>query len=189
MYTKKGQDRFVLVLPKLGIAVKFPKIRLLNALSTIFNRIRSGRLKLLLWTCSKWAPESQFVISGMLLRGIVANQRERRLWKRTHNPFLQPTFFSLFGLFNIQQYGKPYLGHNTDLWVQVRKITHEDAYRDAHQFSEPSNYCVVDGKLRILDYGGRESTWVVLEYGKKIVNEFDFEYRYIFSPANNIKNS
>jgi hypothetical protein len=184
MYAKKGKDRFVLIFPTLGVVVKIPMIRILRALKAVFFKIRDRHWKGLARICSRWAPESLFAISAMLFKGIIANQREYVLWKRSHNPFLQPTFFSFFGLFNIQAYGKPYEGHEPDLWIQIRKITREEAYCNPHQFSEPHNYCIVNGKLRILDYGGGRSARIILRYGKKIVDEFDFGFHYTTSSAN-----
>lgn len=178
MCVKKGKDRFVLVFPTLGIVIKFPIFHFLNILNRIFFDIKNRYWKSLVYVCCKWNPESQNVVSGLLLRGIVANQRERFLWSRTHNPFLQPTIFSFFGLLNIQLYGKPHEGRHMDLWDQVRRITKEEAYSNAHQFSEISNYTLDGGRLRMLDYGGRGSAWIVVKYGKRIVENFDPEFRY-----------
>jgi hypothetical protein len=178
MFAVRGEDRFVLVFPTLGIVMKFPVIWLYRTLDLILTEVEKGRYGVLKYVCTKWAPECRYVVSGMLLCGIIANQRERALSKRARNSFPQPTLFSFFGLVNIQKFGKPCSGNYLDLWLQVRKITKESAYRNPHQFSMPCNYTIVDGKLRILDYGGHGSSWVVLKYGEKIVNEFDPKFHY-----------
>lgn len=178
MYVKKGRDRLVLVFPILGIVAKFPVIRMREILKKIFRCVRDGHWKYLEYLCTEWKPESEYVFSGMLLRGIVSNRRERALWKRTHHPFLQPTPFSFLGFFNIQIYCKPYGGCCIDLWSQIQRITKEEAYNNSHQFSEPSNYCLVGRKLRILDYGGSGSARIVMKYGEKIADEFDPEFHY-----------
>lgn len=177
MFLAKGKDRIVLAFPALGFVVKFPIIWLRRPIADTWSQIKTRRWKSLVYIYKKWAPECRYVISGMLLRGIVANQRERMISKRARSEFPQPTFFSFFGLLNIQRYGAPCDGEYLDLWLQIRKITRESAYKNPHQFSIPSNYCLVNGKLHILDYGGHGSAWVVLKYGKKIVDEFDPEFR------------
>lgn len=188
MYVKKGKDRLVLVFPILGIVIKFAVIRASEVLKVVFHSIKGGHWKLFVFLCKEWAPESPYVVSGLLFRGIVANNRERALWKRTHHSFLQPTIFSFFGLFNIQQYGKPYKSRHIDFWDQIRRITKGEAYINPHHFSEPCNYCVMDGKLRILDYGGHGSAWIVLKHGSKIADEFNFGFRYEESSDDNEMN-
>ncbi len=174
----KGKDRLVLVLPALGIVIKFPIIRAKEVFKKAFSDIRDKHWKAFARYFSTWSPESQYVASGKLLRGIVSNKRERRLWKRTRNAFLVPTFFSFFGLVNVEKYSKPYEGDYIDLWDQIRRITNEEAYLNPHQFSEVKNYSLVDGKLKMIDYGGHGSEWVIVKWGTRIMAQFDSQFRY-----------
>lgn len=177
MNFKRGKDRFVLVFPSIGIVIKLPVIRINRVIDRVRSNIKRKDWKRLWSDFLKWNPENHYAISGMLLRGVMANQREGFLWKRTRNSFLQPTIFSFFGLVNIQKYAVPYPDDGgTSFWIQIRKITHEDVYCNPHQFSEPKNFCLVDGRLRILDYGGQGSTWIVVKHGRKIMEQFDPDF-------------
>ncbi len=178
MHIAHGKDRCVLVLPALGIVVKFPIIRLWRALCYVVRDSKNRRWKSLFYCLFTWNPDSHYLVSGMILKGIMSNVRERGLWKKTRNPFLQPTPFSVLGLLNIQRYGKPLECNPIDLWSQVADMTRKEAHRNSHQFSEPENYALVDGRLRILDYGGHGSTWVVVRYGRRIVDGFDPAFRW-----------
>ncbi len=178
MHIKKGKDRFVLVFPALGIVFKFPVIRLNDVLKRIVRDSRDNSWKALRGYYFKWNPNSPFNASGKIFKGILANIRERRLWKSTQSDFLVPTFFSACGLLNIQKYSRPHGGEYLDLWIQIRKITNEEAYSNPHQFSEVGNYSLVDGKLRMIDYGGYGSEKVVTKYGQLILEKFDPNFRY-----------
>lgn len=47
--------------------------------------------------------EVRGTFSEFLFAGIMTNWNEYRFYRRTKNPFLMPSYFSLFGLFNIQR--------------------------------------------------------------------------------------
>jgi hypothetical protein len=179
MYFVRGKDRLVLAFPALGIVIKFPMIHLWRIILSIIGCVKDSDWKRLGVFFLKWNPEHPIVFSGLIFKGVLANRRERTFWKQTHHPFLQPTIFSFFGLFNLQMYANPYRCNcYLDLWDQIRRITEGKAYANPHQFSEPENFCVVEGKLRILDYGGKGGPPVILKYGQKIQDEFDFQFHY-----------
>lgn len=177
MQIKKGNDRIVILLPSLGIAIKLPAIHLWRAICLFCGRIKNGKWKRLKrdW---KWPIEAPWGFKKFLFRGFVVNWRELRFYSQTRNPLLQPTYFSLFGLFNIQKAGEPCQLESINLWCQLREITDNAVDADKHHFSNPRNFCFNNGTLRMLDYGSRQSQEVILKFGAKIVQSFNSTYRW-----------
>lgn len=166
---KRGSWRTVVLIPKLGIAVKFPKIRIDSVVKEIKWMVKEKRWKLLWWFCTDKAKEPM-LMKGLLLHGIMTNQSEYRFWRKTKNRFLWPTRFSFFGFFNIQRLGKQVLLSNEDVWEKLTNITAEVCI-DKHCFRNRDNFTLTkDGKLRLLDYGSIKSQKVVTKHGDTFAN-------------------
>ena len=181
MYFKKGRYRFVFVFPSLGIAVKFPVVCLFMAIKGLFWDIRG---------CEFYQAYKRMTVSvdagavimgykNILFGGVVANWREFLFYCRTKNVFLQQTYFSFFGLVNIQKAGEPSgVGVNT-FWPWIREITgwHDRSdvgvYESPHHFMNPDNYCRDNCKLKFLDYGDRKVQAVIVKWGARIQESFD----------------
>lgn len=104
-----------------------------------------------------------------LLYGIWANWLEFYLWIKTRHSLLHPTYFSFFGLFNIQKYGKPLTHEEGDeVGMVVVRLSNAESQFCGHGFERPENYTFVDGKLKMIDYGGKKLWPVILKHGHKI---------------------
>jgi len=173
MKIKKGRDKLVFVFPQLGIAIKFARIHLLRAFITFFGDMIHLNFK---WTYRRMNMSIDLRdfegYPNLLLCGIVNNWREFRFFYKTKHPFLQPTYFSFLGLFNIQKVSKICLVEQNSFKVQIRKITNNEAGYD-HHFSNPANFCFDNGKLKIFDYGNKEVQETIINYGSKILKDFD----------------
>lgn len=178
MEIRKGETRVVVLLPLLGLAIKFPRIRLIMALN-LFRRLmkREGRWKKIKqhW---QYSPKAIIGFKSLLFRGVIANWKEFLFYQQTKNCFLHPTHLSIFGLVNIQPLGKSFLMSYVDLGRQLNILTEGKIYLDAHCFVNPRNFCEHDGKLKIIDYGSDGAQEVILEYGEKIYQSFDFSYTF-----------
>ena len=186
MEIKKGQQRIVLVLPRLNIVIKFPIIYLNAAVANSFYlfrdviRIRDKeaikeRLKIeFLATLDSSMITS---ILGSLFGGILVNWKEFKFYWKTKNSLLQPTYFSFLGIFNIQRYGKLCQSRPVDLWCQLRKLTNNEVFKDSHHFDNPNNFCVDNGRLKMLDYGNNKCQLVIMLYGEKISEFFNPMHR------------
>ncbi len=172
MKIEKGWNRFVIVAPKFGIAIKLPiihlflSIKILVKLSLIFE-FRSIFLEMALPISDRWSYKNR------LFGGIVTNWREFIFYRRTKNPFLQPTYFSFLGLINIQKMGTPCDISYVDLWCQLLNLTDSGVMADNHHFENSDNFCFDSGKLKIHDYGSIVTQKVITEYGTKIYESFD----------------
>ena len=179
MRFRKGKHRFVFVIPLFGIAIKFPFVRIFVAVVHLIKNAVSLNFKCIR---STWhIPIDSKATGGykiLLFGGIVANWRECSFFKETKHPFLQPTYFSCFGLFNIQKAGAPCLMRPNSFWREIYVLTDSKAWADKHHFRNPDNFCVDDDKLRILDYGRKETQGIVVEYGATIQDSFDFNFRW-----------
>lgn len=172
MKFKKGHYRFVFVFPSLGIAIKFPIIRLWCLVKNIVYLTVRMRWESL-WREMSSSIDFDFGLKGLLFRGIVDNWREFLFFRKTRNIFLQPTYFSFFGLLNIQKTSEPCMLNYVDLWCQLYELTGGKVFDDSHHFENPDNFCFANGKLMILDYGSKGTHGVINEFGAKIFESFD----------------
>lgn len=168
----RGSYRIIFVFRT--FVIKFPRIFPCKAIKSIWTNALKGRVFL-----SKCLRRD---IYGYLLgprtflfRGLLENSREFYFFCKYQSQFLLPTYFSLFGLLNIQKKGKKEV--ETDLrkilWSQMVQITEGEVWKDEHHFSNPKNFCNENGKLKIMDYGSPYAQGVLEKYADKIYEEFD----------------
>jgi len=158
MYTRRGKNRFVIVFPKLGIAVKLPLV----------HAIRAARDFLTYGFKPPFPGEYNKSLTEHLFKGMGDNWREFTYYLRTRHPFLHETYFSLFGLFNIQRAGVPCGRSMQELWTEIDSLTSGDAFADAHHFANVSNFCHVGDHLKIIDYGHPKTQEIIDKYGSKL---------------------
>jgi len=171
MLFQKGTTRFVLVFTKLGFVIKLPIIKFGNIWSGVkYTKKYGWKASSEIWKIEVTSQHSPFY---SMIMGIIANRLEWYFWRKTKHPLLQPTWFSAFGLINIQKYGKPlqyreigWLGMN--MQVVTNQTSH--AHVRGHTLGEANNYTSVNGQLRLLDYGSKNVWPVILNYGEKIAN-------------------
>lgn len=176
MQTRKGRDRIVFIFPLVRVAVKFPIFHFFEATKLFFYRPKKGgRWKYLKRYVFRQLG-SNFGVKGLLFRGVSANWVEFLFYLKTKNSFLQPTYFSLFGLLNIQRCGEPCQLQEINLWCQLNELTNGKVYDDSHHFRNPHNFCFHKHRFRILDYGNRQGHDVIIQYGVKIVELFNPAY-------------
>jgi len=173
MQIKKGQNRIVFVFPKIGIVIKIPIVHFIS-----FTRNVS------FWSTSNCSLSEYFRLSRkdiggprrLLFKAIADNWGEFYFFLKTRHLFVQPTYFSFFGFFNIQKRGEHCNISCTDIWCQLHELTDGMVWKDSHHFAEPKNFCLDKGKLKIVDYGDPEVQEVITKYGMKIFDEFNPEY-------------
>ena len=170
MQIMKGKWRIVFLFPKQRIAIKIAKIHFLSVAREIFlGCFRDWRLAAY---DIRWMFDSE---DGRqyLCGGIRSNWNEFLFYLRSRNPLLQPTYFSLLGLINIQQYAKPHLLQNVDVWCQLNQLVGNAVWDDGHHFADARNFCLVNNSLRMLDYGSRRCHRVIQVHGEEIAKNFD----------------
>lgn len=183
MEIAQGAHRFVMAFPSLGIAIKVAKIHpwlALKSFLSIFKRYKKyakPRLVkvflILYYEVFKYSPYHLTTIKHHLFVGIYDNWREFMFYQRTKNPFLQPTWFSFFGLFNLQRYGRPGDKSLGNVYLGLYYLTERQISNDAHYFDEPANFTVENNRLKILDYGYPYTKPIIEKYGRRIWEEFD----------------
>ena len=162
MMIERGKGRTVLVFR--GFVVKLAMIHPLLAVKTVFRYASKGYLL----ECLKWDTYAIGSPRRLLLRGITENWREFILYCQCRSPFLMPTYLSLFGLLNIQKAGCILTDDDVDPWSQLFEITNGGILDDRHTFEATGNFCIENGKLRIVDYGSIRAHRVLRQYGNKI---------------------
>lgn len=169
MQIKHGTNRVALLIPSLGLAIKFPRI----FATMLWKQLYHGYLKRRDWGGLWWfltAPANKMCsFRYFLFRGLLDNLSEFRFYLKTRNKFAWPTYFSLVGIFNIQKLGKvlPF-DEVYDVYHAIIGIAGSDV-RDAHCFGESDNYCRgSDGKLYLLDYASLNSQLVLQKYSKAL---------------------
>jgi hypothetical protein len=176
---KKGNDRQVVLLPALGLAIKFPRIYL----GDFFIRLFYVGLSLKFWKKEIFVRTAQGQDGTMkhwLFRGIMNNWLEFCYYVRTRQTFLVPTYFSFFGLINFQQFSESCLMDDQEFWDQLVALTDREIARDEdvdmHHFSNPGNFSCQGNKWRIIDYGDVGVQATLAKYGQKILSNFDPNY-------------
>jgi hypothetical protein len=160
---RKGQTRTVWVFPQLGFAIKFPVFFFRFFFKTLWIEREWKYLKeWLMWEDCVWHSARFY-----LLKGLLDNWREFLffVWHRDE-PFLFPTYFSFFGLFNITPLGEE-IPEEVDLWHFIYKATGGQALRDSHHFTENANFCFYEGHIRIRDYGAKRTQGIITEFREK----------------------
>jgi hypothetical protein len=108
--------------------------------------------------------EGQHGLRYYFLRGFFENWREAQ-YSETLGEIAVPTRFSFLGIFNIQDTAQPHDLQDRDLWVEFATNVGEDLWTDPHTFStEVDNFGVHMGRLKLIDYGGRETIPLLLEH-------------------------
>lgn len=180
MPIKKGTSRLAICLPTVGLVVKLPLVRPWSFLKCLKGSVKYS-IKGQSWKFLKntlWLDDEHDKLGNIrytLLSGIYQNWQEFLLWRRTHSPFLEPTYFSLLGLVNVQQYGEE-LGVSFEfetLWSQMLVLSEQAVLSNSHHFSNPANFSFRNGSIRMFDYGGRGVREVVEKYGHALSENFD----------------
>lgn len=180
MQIKRGTSRLVICLPKLGLVIKLPLAKPIVFVRQVISATRLGwkskdMKKWLKWAA--WLGEGTDTVGNIrytLLNGSYQNWQEYRLWRRTRSSFLEPTFFSLLGLVNVQKYGEQLKGISDGaLWSQLLELSDKAVWSNGHHFANPENFSFRDGMIRMLDYGGRGIEEVVIQHGDNIARHFD----------------
>lgn len=168
MNIAKGRDRIVVIIPELGIVIKFPFIHLIMVAKQIYGYMKECEWKRM-YTLWQRDVEDREGFANSLFGGIHANWLEGMFYQETHNHFLQPTYFSFLGLINIQKCGTMCTIEDGEellaFWTELRMITKDEVYVDPHHFQNPLNYCMHDTHVRMTDYGNTAVQRVLKVYG------------------------
>lgn len=110
-----------------------------------------------------------------LFAGIMANWNEFTLYRQAKNSFLVPTYFSLFGLLNIQKKVDAItFWKGSDIWLYICRNSQNinQPFCSSHTFAEIENFGLDEGYLKILDYGSRQSNSFLEANGTNFFNNF-----------------
>ena len=112
-----------------------------------------------------------------LKQGVLDNVAEYKFYRdNKNNIFLMPTYLTLFGWINIQKAGSKLRMDNTSLWCQLVEMTNKETWCNPHVFANSDNFCVVKGRLKIVDYGSERIHDFLKKWSDKIYTDFDFSY-------------
>lgn len=178
----RGRTRNVVLVYPLKIAVKFPRFDFfagVKALLKILLLRLSGKKAHFKYDV-KWvlhgdheraAPMS---LSYLWFRGLIANMNERSFYRSDRlNPLLVPTYFSLYGIFNIQPLVIPLKQYNLKIWESCRSRT--DSIDEINSFNthtwDSGNFTQrKDGTIALYDYGSSKAWPLVKKYGRRFTN-------------------
>ena len=161
-----GETRIVFVFKK--IVIKIPSVRIFTRCSQFFSKKENKLI-------DKWICPSFSFFFKWFLRGLWCNWSEFVFYLFHPNiKILMPTYFSLFGLINIQRRGMIIKKTDRYIFYQIYKISgHDpDINKDVHLFGEHRNFCSENGRLKIVDYAGELTQKIILKHGEKISREF-----------------
>lgn len=173
MYLKKGSNRFVFIFPSLGFVLKIPRIFIRTVLKIFLKRLWRKQWKMIEVEFS-YNTEQYGTWARALFKGISDNWSEFEFYQNTRHIALEPTYFSLFGFLNIQQYGKPEKINYIIMGRNMVKVIGEDIiFRDPHHLTSSSNFSFRGGKIRFCDYGSPKTRSIITDFGCKIFEGID----------------
>ena len=146
-----GENRVVLMFP--SFVLKFPRIRPIRAGRHVWFAIKKRNWKLLKLMLFRNASGT---LPFFVFMGFVVNWNEYRYYRQTKCDILMPTYFSLFGIINVQKRGKSFQ-HTQPNWFEVLCLATDDLVRqDGHTFDDADNFVLKsDGSLALVDYGDK----------------------------------
>jgi hypothetical protein len=181
----EGTTRIVIAVPLLGVAIKIARINPLKGLQRLFifplkYTIKKGNFKKFWNYLYRETTEcnSRSINSSRyyLFRGINANWQEFWFYLKNRHPLLQPTYFSFFGLFNIQRIAYKPLITKSECGCQFIILAPRTL---THGFESAANFCLdKNDKLKFLDYGDEKIRKVIISDGDKIYQQFDPDWDY-----------
>lgn len=171
MLIKKGSTRIVFLFPALGVVVKLPIVYVNSAyrsMKVILLRICKKQMSRTQIYSLIGHPDIKISIMGNLFGGIYNNLSEWTFFLRTRHGFCYPTYFSFFGLCNIQKYGEQL--KDDFVWADifyeyVSPITQE---MDRHHWATPSNFTRRGNKLYLLDYGSKRTREILIKFRNQL---------------------
>lgn len=186
MEIKHGTARMVILLPSLGIVIKFAKCNLRKSFDCVkdlfFLRIVGSenivKRRIFLF-CSNFKLNFLKMSSSetgalpffwsFLFQGLYDNLIEFLFY--LFNPrqkFLVPTYFSFFGIFNIQPLQENIC--KRDIYLDFEKVVEEnDLLKNAHTFDCRHDFAFSEsGNLRAIDYAGKGARKIIKQYGSKL---------------------
>lgn len=113
--------------------------------------------------------------SFYLLAGIMANLQEFYFSLFFENSFIEPTYFSFFGLINVQKKGDKIDFWNSDdlfNYVCQNSLQQDQPHCDSHVFSNIDNFCIDGCRLKICDYGSRNIQEFLILNGERLSSRF-----------------
>lgn len=125
----------------------------------------------------KVLPHRRYEFVGLnseIFGGMMANWNEFIFFIKTRNSFLLPTYFSFFGLVNIQKRGQAldWTEDNFFVFLQENSQEKDQIFIDTHSFDNPRNFCLDNSKLKMIDYGSRHCRSFIMENWEQIQNNF-----------------
>lgn len=176
MHWKKGTSRKVLVIPALGICLKFARIRLWSALVETYHWLwtkngMSVRHAIRYWSypINDWGGAR-----GAVFRGVRDNWREWWFSVQNSHPVLARTYLTL-GFVNVQEAVEP---NPTPFDPHMRRFQGVVGWRtindagDLHAFTH-NNFGVRAGKACVVDYASPAMRKVILLYADRIYHDLD----------------
>ncbi len=141
-----GCTRCVILIGDIAIKIAlFRPIACLRSLLRPCDRTVGERLR-------QYHSNPAIAASKRIFHGIFANLNEYSLYRQYPNLDLVPTLFSFFGLINIQVRGESIMEAEIKQ-CPFRDIAAQYPYSD---LNKSKNFCRINGKIYLADYGGIE---------------------------------
>jgi hypothetical protein len=151
-----GATRWVILTDR--YAIKIARIRPLRPFIRLFEHFSRGQVGEKLQ-----AFDANPFIAGMkyLLAGVVANRLERIYYKKYGGELLMPTVFTFLWIVNVQPRGEPA--------SEAQARTHHffkllDGTPNREDFLEVHQYCTIEGRVLLVDYGRKEIEALLFNY-------------------------
>jgi hypothetical protein len=140
-------------------AVKIARIRPVQAFKRLGQYLLRGEVSNKL---RKYGPRPLAGGFNYFFAGVLCNRLEYWLWKQRPQSFMAPTYFSFLGLVNIQARGLPVTPWELDQEHPFPALLREGSPMAAVELAAPVQFCRINGKILVVDYGGQETAELFL---------------------------
>lgn len=149
-FINSGNTRFVVLAG--SFAFKIAKIRLLYPLQRTIDILKAKKAadKFAEWRLERGQGVASVIVRAVL-GGIFANLAERKRYLQHPDADLVPTLVTFWGLVNVQKRGDDVGDYPIDNHPLFRSVSTSTV--PGQDLSRRDQYCMIDGKLLLADYG------------------------------------
>jgi hypothetical protein len=158
MQFRSGRTRSVILVGK--YAIKIARFRVFRQVGRLVEHSISGRVGVEL---RKF--DSNILKAGLkyIFIGIWSNRAELYLYRKYGEKApLAPTYYSFFGIINIQKRGQELDGDFLNLVTKNHLWTRNDS--ETADLRRPEQFCVIEGKIVLADYGKYDIEPIIASY-------------------------
>ncbi len=160
-----GSSRIVFIFSH--SAIKIPRIRILYPLRRFLEHRKNKRVGIEL---EKFGPNIVMATLNYFLVGFYANRIEILYSKNNSSAGINPTKGILWGAIVIQSKGEVVMESDVR-WIKIQQMIQKRGIAE-HDTGRSCNFCIIGNRIRMVDYGRKETIFALDQSNLKILEQF-----------------